>query len=102
MRVEFLSFRDVISSHLDTERHLPDIRGGGGGSSGHVVRSVADLPGVVRGYCKHKEPYACNIKGIPCARGLGWVDFDFEWSTVCPILPGLIGIAQKGLGSWAK
>ena len=29
---------------------------------------------------------------------LGWLDLDFECSTVCPILPGLMGIWQKGLG----
>ena len=29
---------------------------------------------------------------------LGWVDMDFECSTVCPILLGLMGIWQKRLG----
>ena len=29
------------------------------------------------------------------------VEMDFECSTVCPILPGLMGIWQKGLGSYA-
>ena len=29
------------------------------------------------------------------------VEIDFECSTVCPILPGLMGIWQKGLGSYA-
>ena len=33
---------------------------------------------------------------------LGWVDLDFEFSTVCPILPWLMGIQQKGLGKWAR
>ena len=33
---------------------------------------------------------------------LGWVDLDFECSTVCPILPGLKGIWQKWLGSRAR
>ena len=33
---------------------------------------------------------------------LGWDDLDFECSTVCPILPGLKGIWQKRLGSWAR
>ena len=32
---------------------------------------------------------------------LGWVDLDFDCSTVCPILPGLIRKQQKGLGNWA-
>ena len=31
--------------------------------------------------------------------GLGWVDLDFECSTVLPILPGLMGIWQKWLSS---
>ena len=33
---------------------------------------------------------------------LGWVDLDFECSAVCPILPGLMGIWQKWLGSYAR
>ena len=33
---------------------------------------------------------------------LGWVDFDFDSSTVCPILPGLVGIWQKLLSSWER
>ena len=33
---------------------------------------------------------------------LGWVDLDFECSTVCPIMSGLMGIWQKGLSKWAK
>ena len=32
---------------------------------------------------------------------MGFVDFDFECSTVCPTLLGLMGIWQKQLGSWA-
>ena len=33
---------------------------------------------------------------------LGWVDFKFDCSTVCLILPGLMGVWQKRLGSWAR
>ena len=33
---------------------------------------------------------------------LGWVDFDFSHSTVCPILLGQMGIWQNWLYSWAK
>ena len=32
---------------------------------------------------------------------LGWVDLNFDYSTVCLILPGLMGVWQKWLGSWA-
>ena len=32
------------------------------------------------------------IQGVPSARGLGWVDLDFECSNVCSILLGLMGI----------
>ena len=39
------------------------------------------------------------LQGVPSARGLGWVDLNFECSTVCPILPMLMGIRQKQLGS---
>ena len=33
---------------------------------------------------------------------LGWVDLNFDYSTVCLILPGLMGVWQKRLGSWAR
>ena len=33
---------------------------------------------------------------------LDWVDLKFECSTVCLILPGLVGIWQEQLGSWAR
>ena len=33
---------------------------------------------------------------------LGWVDFDFSCSTICPILLRLLGIWQNRLGSWAR
>ena len=39
---------------------------------------------------------------LPAARGLGWVDLNFECSTVCPILPRLMGIWQKELGKCAR
>ena len=39
---------------------------------------------------------------IPLPQDLGWVDLDFGCSTVCPILPRLIGIWQKWLCSWAR
>ena len=48
------------------------------------------------------SPSALLLQGVPSARGLGWVDLDFEYSTVCPILPGLMGIWQKWQGSWAR
>ena len=43
-----------------------------------------------------------RVQGVPSARGLGWVDLSFVCSTVCLILPGLMGIWQKGLGCWAR
>ena len=43
-----------------------------------------------------------EIQGVSSARGLGWVDFIFACSTVCPILPGTVGILQKRMGSWAR
>ena len=43
-----------------------------------------------------------SVQGVPSARGLGWIDLDFECSTVGPILPGIMGIWQKWLGSWAR
>ena len=48
----------------------------------------------------------CLVKVLHCMymvsyllMDLGWVDYDFECFTVCPILPGLTGIWQKRLGS---
>ena len=35
-------------------------------------------------------------------RGLDWVDLNFECSTVCPILPWLMGIGQKRLMQMGK
>ena len=42
------------------------------------------------------------LQGVPSARGLGLVDLNFEYSTVCPILPRLMAIWQKRLGRWAR
>ena len=39
-----------------------------------------------------------TLQGVPSTRGLGWVDLNFDCSTVFPILHGLIGILQKCLG----
>ena len=33
---------------------------------------------------------------------LGWVDFDFGCSTLCQVLPGLMGKWQNLLSSWAR
>ena len=38
-----------------------------------------------------------TVQGVQYARVLSWVDLNFECSTVCPILPGLVGIWQKRL-----
>ena len=43
-----------------------------------------------------------HAQGVPCPRKLGFVDLNFECSTVCPTLLGLLGIWQKRLGSWAR
>ena len=42
------------------------------------------------------------IRGVPSARGLGLVDLHFECSPVFPLLPRLMGIWQKWLGSWVR
>ena len=41
------------------------------------------------------------MQGVPSELRLGFVDLDFECSTVCRTLLGLMGIWQKQLGSWA-
>ena len=43
-----------------------------------------------------------NRVGVPSARGLGCDDLNFEWSIVCAILPGLMGIWQKRMESCAR
>ena len=40
-----------------------------------------------------------SVQGVPCSPRLGFVDLDFECSTVCPTLLGLMGIGKKRLGS---
>ena len=42
------------------------------------------------------------IQGVLRELRLGFVDLDFECSTVCPTLLGLMGIWQKRLVSWAR
>ena len=42
------------------------------------------------------------LQSVLSAHGLGWFDLNFECSTVCPILPGLIRIWQRWLGSWTR
>ena len=43
-----------------------------------------------------------SVQGVPIGCGLGCVDLDFECSTVCPILPRLMGIWQNWLGRRAR
>ena len=43
-----------------------------------------------------------KVKGDISARRLGWIDLNFECSTVCPILPRLMGIWHKRLGRRAS
>ena len=42
------------------------------------------------------------IQGLPCALRLGFIYLDFECSTLCLTLLGLMGIWQKWLSSWAR
>ena len=46
--------------------------------------------------------YMCKLQGVRSACRLGYVDLDFECCTVCPILPGLMGIWQKQLGKMVE
>ena len=52
----------------------------------------------------HTYKLILELQGVPSVRGLGWVDLHFEYftSTVCSILPGLVGIWQTRLGSWTR
>ena len=51
---------------------------------------------------KVRQEMGHPVQGVPCACRLGFVDVDFESSTVCPILLGLMGIWQKWLSTWAR
>ena len=42
------------------------------------------------------------VQDVPSELRLGFVDLDFEFSTVCPTLLGQMGVWQKQLGSWAR
>ena len=46
--------------------------------------------------------YRPFLQGVPSARGMGRLDLNFDCSIVCPILPWMMGICQKWLGSWAR
>ena len=48
------------------------------------------------------SPSALLLQGVPSARGLGWVDLDFEYSTVCPILPWADGSLAEVAGQLGK
>ena len=43
-----------------------------------------------------------TIQGVPSELRLGFVDLDFECSTIFLTLLGLMGIWQKRLGIWAR
>ena len=64
------------------------------------IHSLSMCRGVWRD--RHCHPINGALQWQPCPRRLRFVDLDFECSTVCPILPGLMGIWQKRLGSWAR
>ena len=42
------------------------------------------------------------IQGEHHLSDLVWVNFDFGYSTICPILPGHMKVWQNGLSSWAR
>ena len=44
----------------------------------------------------------CTVQGVPSELRLGFVDLDFECSTVFPTLLGLMGIRQKRLGNMGE
>ena len=45
---------------------------------------------------------ALALQGVPSGDRLGFIDSNFDCSTVCPTVPRLVGIWQKWHGSWAK
>ena len=79
----------VAALHVLTERAL-ELPSATKEQGGYVFRSYISTYKISK------------LQGIPCARGMGCVDLNFECSTVCPNLPGLLGIWQKRLCSWAR
>ena len=73
-----------------------------------VARDHADLAGEENNGNARPINMYCEglLQGVPTARGLGWVDLNLERSTVCPILPGLMGMAEAadgyGRSGWAR
>ena len=58
-------------------------------------------------FCRPDKNFAMSSalyarKGCPICSCTYPVVLDFECSTICPIMPGLIGIWQKRLGIWPK
>ena len=63
--------------------------------------SAITFPNSKSKFCYWDFNVKWQIQGVPSARGPGLLYSDFECSTVCPILFGLMGIWQKRLGSSA-
>ena len=59
---------------------------------------MLDLP---EGINKCTSPMQCPklYRVTLVVSDLGWVDLDFECSTACPTVPGLVGIWLKRLGN---
>ena len=62
---------------------------------------LKSLPLLVAGHVRQVLSLI-SLQGVQSELRLGFVDLNFECSTVCPILLGLMGIWQKRLGSWAR
>ena len=62
----------------------------------NVIPLVQSVCGV------HSRGPSTVLQGVPSELRLGFVDLDFECSTVCPTLLWLMGIWQKRLGRLAR
>ena len=94
----------LAAQHTPVELLQSQHRGDREGRFAAVARDHADLAGEQNNGNARPINMYCEglLQGVPTARGLGWVDLNLERSTVCPILPELMGIWQKRLGQMVK
>ena len=83
-------------------RHRADAFPAASGGERHVTKRVGPFPRQESINLLQEFVIDPAIQGVPSKLRLCYVDLDFECSTVCLTLLGLMGIWQKWLGSWAR
>ena len=99
MKIDHTSGPDLTSEHRWS---VEQCRGGYFGTSQKFTVLVQAVWPYLYPRTFQAGPTVPKVQGVPCARRLGCVDFDFECSTACPTLLGLLGIWQKWLGKMVE